>query len=708
MALAPVFCLNCGAANETASERCFACGQALEETGNAASVEAELVKQRYRVLRQVGTGGFGAVYLAQDTQAKNQQVALKRINLAGLKPQEIIEATDAFNREVSLLPGLRHPHLPRVYDHFTDPDHWYLVMQFIEGETLETYVQKHLAGHLSVEAVIDTGIQIAGVLHYLHSHQPPIIFRDLKPANIMRTPGGELFLIDFGIARIFKPGQARDTIAFGSPGYAPPEQYGKAQTTAQADLYSLGATLHALLTGDDPASTPFSFAPLSLPSQPAIAHLERLIMQMVELDADKRPDSARAVKQELQDIVTELLQERLQALYPVNMPQNNSYVPLYIPPSAAGSGTAGQIQVGLPSQAASARRGRSRRRFIRISAGVILTTAVGGGLMQFLGNFQDMDGPDGGPVPPPIPQRFPLGSGPLGTTYYTLDGSSFVRSVTWSPNGKYIAYGGYDRLVQVIDAASGNVLNTYKEVLDDPVFALTWSPDSRYIASAARIIEVWPALRTAKAGTEYTGHRIPVNAAAWSPDGRYIASAAENVQVWDAKTGKRISLYAGHTGQVNTVAWSPDGKYLASAGTDNTVRIWKPFQTQDTLFTYSKHTDQINSISWSLDGKYIASAGDAKDMTVYVWDAHNGKTIYSYGGHESAVRAVAWSPTLAGRIASAGEDNAVHIWDITASLSFPYIYSHDNNWVVTLSWSPDGKYLVSGSFDGNIRVWQAV
>jgi serine/threonine protein kinase len=151
-------------------------------------------------------------------------------------------------------------------------------------------------------------------LEYLHAHHPPIVFRDLKPANIMRTPTGQLFLIDFGIARYFKPGQAKDTVALGSLGYAAPEQYGKAQTTPRADIYSLGAVLHQLLTTSDPSEAPFRFLPLR-PKSPQghpdpgslstsmvdvlVNKLEGLVSSMLEMDVNKRPKDVDSVKQEL-------------------------------------------------------------------------------------------------------------------------------------------------------------------------------------------------------------------------------------------------------------------------------------------------------------------------------------------------------------------------------------------------------------------------
>ncbi len=269
---------------------------------SAGYPQGVLLQNRYRVISQVGTGGFGVVYKAVDTQHTERLVAIKAINLSGLRPQAVIEATDAFKREVLLLSHLSHPNLPRIYDHHTTPENCYLAMEFIEGETIEQCMSKAPEGRLPLSEVLEIGIQLCTVLDYLHSQQPPVIFRDLKPSNIMRTPRGHIYLIDFGIARHFKPGQAKDTAALGSPGYAAPEQYGRAQTTPRSDIYSLGALLHHLLTTHDPTETPFQFRPLWPNSHLAIVELGMLVMQMVERDANQRPESMNIIKQELQRI----------------------------------------------------------------------------------------------------------------------------------------------------------------------------------------------------------------------------------------------------------------------------------------------------------------------------------------------------------------------------------------------------------------------
>src|SRR5262249_13655289 len=137
----------------------------------------------------------------------------------------------------------------------------------------------------------------------------PIVFRDLKPSNIIRASDGILYLIDFGIARFFKVGQTHDTMGFVSPGYAAPEQYGGEQTTVRADVYSLGATLHRLLSGNNPAQNPFFFSPLCCGTGPSVAAIERLIRRMVSMDVSARPECVASIRVELQRILASLIDD---------------------------------------------------------------------------------------------------------------------------------------------------------------------------------------------------------------------------------------------------------------------------------------------------------------------------------------------------------------------------------------------------------------
>src|SRR5215469_8779909 len=268
---------------------------------NGSLQSGMLLARRYRILAQIGVGGFGTVYKARDRHQHGKLVAIKAINMAALSSQEKIEVTDSFNREITLLSRLEHKHLPRIRNQFTDPEHWYIVMDYIEGQTLEELLARTPKSKLSLGQVAKIGIALCDVLFYLHSRNPSIIYRDVKPANIMLTPWGRLYLIDFGIARRYQPGQARDTGPLGSPGYAAPEQYGRMQTTTQTDIYGLGATLQTLLTGKEPLD-------IRLQGMPPDVHipwkLQVLLTRMMDPDPFKRPRSMTEVKGVLTPLVT--------------------------------------------------------------------------------------------------------------------------------------------------------------------------------------------------------------------------------------------------------------------------------------------------------------------------------------------------------------------------------------------------------------------
>ncbi|MGH2496737.1 MAG: tetratricopeptide repeat protein [Ktedonobacteraceae bacterium] len=298
------FCDACGAANPPTARYCQHCASLMpfrHTTGML--VGPTLLANRYQLLSCIGQGGMGAVYKAADTRFNNRAVAIKEMSTSGLPAARLQEAEEAFEREAHLLADLLHPNLPRIYEHFAENDRSYLVMDFIDGQTLEEFLAKIGGGPLPLDQVVKWAEQLCDVLNYLHSHQPPIVFRDLKPANVMIDDSGHIYLIDFGIARIFKPGKQHDTVALGSPGYAAPEQYGKAQSTPRSDIYSLGALLHYLLTGVDPSEQPFFFRPASQLNPAVNPSLELLLKQMLEMDSERRPSSAQAVLQALEQAV---------------------------------------------------------------------------------------------------------------------------------------------------------------------------------------------------------------------------------------------------------------------------------------------------------------------------------------------------------------------------------------------------------------------
>ena len=248
---------------------------------------------RYQIERFLAGGGMGVVYVAQDQRLAERQVAIKEIFDRFTNPEERAQAIEYFHREADTLAQLTHPAIPAIFDRFGEGNCHYLVMDFIEGTNLEQEIAG-LGGRLPESRVIEIGRELCDVLTYLHSFSPPVIYRDMKPGNVILRPDGRITLIDFGIARIFSP-QGKATL-IGTPGFAPPEQY-SGQVDERSDIYGLGATLHYILTGRDPEKyPPFSCPPVLSEKPDASPFLAQAIDQALAYKAEARPRSAEAFK----------------------------------------------------------------------------------------------------------------------------------------------------------------------------------------------------------------------------------------------------------------------------------------------------------------------------------------------------------------------------------------------------------------------------
>ncbi len=250
-----------------------------------------LLHNRYKIIRLLGQGGMGAVYLANDTSL-DQQVAVK----VNYRPGE--DSSSQFYREARLLASLRHQHLPRVIDYFVITNNQFLVMDFIPGEDLGSLISRE--GRQSIAKVTAWAKQLGEALVYLHSQHPPVIHRDIKPANIKITPGGELVLVDFGIAKATEASQATSTGASGyTPGFAPPEQYGAGRSGPYTDQFSFAATLYMLLTGQRPADSiertlnQVALTPIRQVNPAVPSSLEEAIFKAMSLRPDERYASVR-------------------------------------------------------------------------------------------------------------------------------------------------------------------------------------------------------------------------------------------------------------------------------------------------------------------------------------------------------------------------------------------------------------------------------
>ena len=260
-----------------------------------------ILEERYLIQDVIGIGGMGSVYRARDLHFSNviKLVAVKEMIIQ--TPDPVIRKTIVknFEREANILVTLSHAAIPKIFDYFSINDRSYLVIEYIQGKNLEAKL-KDVKEFFSEDQIVTWAIELTDVLTFLHNHQPePIIFRDMKPSNVMVNQQNHIVLVDFGIAKVFREGQKGTMI--GTEGYSPPEQY-RGEATPQADIYSLGATLHHLITKNDPRlETPFTFQERKIREiNPYISEeLEIIIEKALSYEADDRFSSAFAMKEAL-------------------------------------------------------------------------------------------------------------------------------------------------------------------------------------------------------------------------------------------------------------------------------------------------------------------------------------------------------------------------------------------------------------------------
>jgi tRNA A-37 threonylcarbamoyl transferase component Bud32 len=285
-----------------------------------------VLNSRYEIVRRIGGGGMGAVYLAKDRNLGDAPRAVKEMVESHLDPTQHEKAIGDFKRESLLLTALEHPSIPTIYDYFYDEGRcrFYLVMKYISGGDLASRMRAAVGGRLDEKTVTDWGMQVADVLDYLHARPKPIIYRDLKPANLMIDGNtGRIMLIDFGIAR-WVAQQEKGVTAVGTMGYAPPELFsGRVQPAS--DVYSLGATMFHLLTGADPQDNPlliFDFSKNPRPRQiaPSIStEMEQILMRCVEYKPEDRFRTAGELRNELAVHLEKLLSGRVSYGMPAPM-----------------------------------------------------------------------------------------------------------------------------------------------------------------------------------------------------------------------------------------------------------------------------------------------------------------------------------------------------------------------------------------------------
>jgi outer membrane protein assembly factor BamB/tRNA A-37 threonylcarbamoyl transferase component Bud32 len=252
-----------------------------------------VLQDRYEILTLKAMGGMGAVYQGRDLRFKavDKIVAVKEMNNTAPDPRIRRISIQNFEREANILASLSHPAVPKIFDYFSEGNRSYLIMEFVDGHTLDALLEQHKRP-FDQEQAVEWALQVCDVLAYLHNHTPPVIFRDVKPQNVMVRQDGRIMVIDFGIAKVFEHGERGTMI--GTEGYSPPEQY-RGVADPRGDLYALAATLHHLLSGRDPRlEPPFTFheRPIRLFNPDISPQLEKAIVKALAYDVQERFSSA--------------------------------------------------------------------------------------------------------------------------------------------------------------------------------------------------------------------------------------------------------------------------------------------------------------------------------------------------------------------------------------------------------------------------------
>ncbi|TAK11446.1 MAG: serine/threonine-protein kinase [Anaerolineae bacterium] len=515
-----------------------------------------ILHDRYEIMEVLGQGGMGAVYQARDISL-GVLVAVKE-NLVG----DDEDYTRQFKREASILANMRHPNLPRVTDHFTiEGQGQYLVMDFVEGEDLRERLQR--VGKMPEKEVVLIGIAICDALNYLHTQDPPVLHRDIKPGNIKITPSGHVHVVDFGLAKVGEVSQQTTTGARGlTPGYSPPEQYGSARTDQRTDIYALGATLYAMLSGKPPedglsiAINQTTLTKITDHNPNTSKQLAIVIERALETKPENRFQSAQEFKDALLNASDTISRQVALGAVTIAPP----------PPGSFKQSTLSDTLSRINPSTTPGPGGLNLPWYAWAGGGIVLMAVIFGIVM--MSNRGDSGGADEAPTPTVAATATDGGAvveEPTPTEEIveeTVPQIAFASDRSGSNQIWLMDIGGSDEdAVQITDMPGG-------------ACQPNWSPDGTtlaFISPCDRNREEYSdsTIFTIKAdGSELTplptraGDRDP----AYSPDGTQIAftgtrSGLTQIYILDLATGE-VTNFSNTSTRTEQPTWSPDGAYI--------------------------------------------------------------------------------------------------------------------------------------------------
>jgi WD40 repeat protein/serine/threonine protein kinase len=649
----------------------------------------------YRVLSLLGHGGMGSVWLAERADGLfARQVALKLVHPA-LVSRVLMERSA---REREILASLSHPNIARLIDAgFADDGQPYLALEYVAGVPITLYCDER---RLPLRARLEIFRQVLSAVQYAHAHL--VIHRDLKPSNIMVTSEGQVYLLDFGIAKLLTEGEAKETelTRIGgralTPDYAAPEQIAGAPITTAADVYALGVMLYELLVGERPYRL----------KRDTRGALEEAILQAdplppsravpTEIAARARGTSGKPrsslVDSDLDTIVIKAL-KKLPAERYATANAFDEDIARYLRGDA--------VLAQRDSLAYRVRKFARRNRFAIGAAGfvmLILATGLAATSYEATVAAQQRDAA--------LAARTRALTQTANARLKESDAAGAMAILLeLSPNQATGSARDPEELNAFQQARAADAQRLVVTGHEDSVHTVAYSPDGRRVvtASADATARIWDSV-TGRQLTVLTGHTKAVRSAFFSSDGEKVVTAGYDgtARIWNAATGQQLMLLTGHNGRIHFAVFSPDGHTIVAASGDGTAQVWDVDQGRQ-LLELKGHSELMTRAVFSPDGKHIATS--SSDRTASIWDAATGREIVQMKGHANQVWSVAFSPD-GRRAVTASFDDTARIWDAESGRQLQVLSGHKNV-VTSAEFSADGGRVVTSSEDATARVWDA-